>query len=236
ETIRLSRRPQPFDSSDFIYEIKHDGFRALACVQGGECRLVSRNGNVFRGFRELSEWIGRRLQVDAVLDGEIVVLDEYGRSQFNDLLFRRGILYFYTFDLLSLNGEDFRSVPLIERKARLRKLIRRGRSHLLYVDHIEHKGCEFFRRICELDLEGIVAKRATSTYRVTEQPSRDWIKITRKSTTWRVDCECAGRLREIRKSIGKTSRPPRSRSSFVRVPQVFGTGDRSTDVVVVFGT
>ena len=177
EPIRLSRRAEPFDSSDFIYEIKHDGFRALARVQAGECQLISRNGNIFHGFKELSEWIGRRLKIDAVLDGEIVVLDEYGRSQFNDLLFRRGILYFYAFDLLSLNGEDFRTVPLIERKARLRKVVRRGRSHLLFVDHIEKKGCEFFRRICELDLEGIVAKRASSSYRVTEQPSRDWIKI-----------------------------------------------------------
>jgi len=76
-------------------------------------RLVSRNGNVFHGFRELSEWIGRRLKVDAVLDGEIVVLDEYGRSQFNDLLFRRGVLYFYAFDLLSMNGEDVRPLPLM---------------------------------------------------------------------------------------------------------------------------
>jgi bifunctional non-homologous end joining protein LigD len=170
QPMRLSRRAEPFDSFDFIYEIKHDGFRALVSVQAGDCQLVSRNGNVFRGFRELSEWIGRRLKVDAVLDGEIVVLDEYGRSQFNDLLFRRGSLYFYAFDLLSLNGENLRLLPLIERKARLRKLIRRGRSRLLYVDHIEQKGCEFFRRICELDLEGVVAKRALSTYRPTEKP------------------------------------------------------------------
>src|SRR5262249_45452924 len=154
----------------------HDGFRALALVQTSECQLLSRNGNVFRGFRELSEWIGRRLKVDAVLDGEIVVLDEYGRSQFNDLLFRRGMLYFYAFDLLSVNGEDLRALPLIEGKARLRKLIRRGRSRLLYVDHIKAQGCDLFSRICELDLEGIVAKRASSTYRATEQPSRDWIK------------------------------------------------------------
>ena len=105
------------------------------------------------------------------------MLDEHGRSQFNDLLFRRGILYFYAFDLLSLNGEDLRSLPLMERKTRLRKLIRRGRSRLLYVDHIEREGCELFKRICELDLEGVVAKRASSKYRITDQPSRDWIKI-----------------------------------------------------------
>jgi len=177
EPIRLSRRAEPFDSSDFIYEIKHDGFRALACLHAGEFQLVSRNGNVFRGFKELSQWIGHRLKIDAILDGEIVVLDQYGRSQFNDLLFRRGALYFYAFDLLSLNGEDLRGLPLIERKARLRKLIRRGRSRLLYVDYIHERGCELFRRICELDLEGIVAKRAASKYRITDQPSRDWIKI-----------------------------------------------------------
>src|SRR5262249_3696549 len=99
---------------------------------------------------------------------EIVALDEYGRPQFNDLLFRRGSLYFYAFDLLSLNGEDLRALPLLERKARLRKLIRRGRSRRLYVDHLEREGCELFKRICELDLEGIVAKRAASKYRVTE--------------------------------------------------------------------
>jgi len=132
QPIRLSRRAEPFDSSEFIFEIKHDGFRALACVKADECQLVSRNRNVFRGFKDLAESIGQRLKADAVLDGEIVVLDEYGRSQFNHLLFRRGVPYFYAFDLLSLNGEDLRSVPLIERKARLRKLIRRGRSHLLF--------------------------------------------------------------------------------------------------------
>src|SRR5262249_32438695 len=90
-------------------------------------------------------------------------------------------LYFYAFDLLFLDGEDLRPLPLVERKTRLRKLIRRGRSRLLYVDHIEREGCELFKRICELDLEGIVAKRACSTYRATDQPSRDWIKIKNRN-------------------------------------------------------
>jgi ATP-dependent DNA ligase len=77
-SIRLSRRSAPFDSSDWIFEIKHDGFRALAIVENGKCQLVSRNGNVFRGFKELAEWVGPRLKCNAVLDGEIVVLDQYG--------------------------------------------------------------------------------------------------------------------------------------------------------------
>ena len=74
QPIRLSRRAEPFDSSDFFFEIKHDGFRAFASVRAGECQLISRNGNIFSGFRGLAEWIGARLKVDAVLDGEIVVL------------------------------------------------------------------------------------------------------------------------------------------------------------------
>ena len=94
QPIRLSRRAEPFDSSDFVFEIRHDGFRGLASVRAGQCQLISRNGNVFRGFKELAESIASRLKTDAVLDGEIVVLDEYGRSQFNDPLFRRGSLYY----------------------------------------------------------------------------------------------------------------------------------------------
>src|SRR5438876_10891540 len=71
-------------------EIKHDGFRTLAYIQNGECDLVSRNGNTFRNFKDLAQWIGENFRVEsAVIDGEIVCVDEHGRSVFNDLLFRR---------------------------------------------------------------------------------------------------------------------------------------------------
>ena len=78
-------------------------------------------------------------------------------------------------------GEDLREMPLVERKARLKKLIREQRRRMLYVDHIEGRGCEFFDKACELDLEGIIAKRKESRYRVTEKPSPHWIKIKNRN-------------------------------------------------------
>jgi bifunctional non-homologous end joining protein LigD len=176
--IRLSRRAEPFDSDDFIYELKIDGFRSLAYIETDKCELVSRNGNTFRNFKDLAQWIGENVRVDnAIFDGEIACVDDSGRSVFNELLFRRRECVFFAFDVLFLNGEDLRALPLIEPKARLRRLLHRKRSRTLYVDHVEARGKEFFQKACELDLEGIVAKRRDSVYCVTEKGSPDWIKI-----------------------------------------------------------
>src|SRR5213594_150548 len=74
--MRLSRRTEPFDSDQFIYELKIDGFRALACLQDRRGELVSRNGNVFRGFADLADWLAQHVRVEnAVLDGEIACVD-----------------------------------------------------------------------------------------------------------------------------------------------------------------
>ena len=176
--IRLSRRIEPFDSDDYIFELKIDGFRSLAYIENGQCELVSRNGNTFRNFKDLAHWIGEHLRIEnAVIDGEIACVDELGRSVFNDLLFRRRECVFFAFDLLFLNGDDLRTLPLIERKARLKKVLRRKQSRMLYVDHIDGSGRQLFKKACELDLEGIVAKRKYSQYRPTEKPSPYWIKI-----------------------------------------------------------
>jgi bifunctional non-homologous end joining protein LigD len=79
--MRLSRRPEPFDSEEFLYELKIDGFRALAQIADGKAELISRNGNVFRGFAELATWIAEHLQVEnAVLDGEIAFLTQKADS------------------------------------------------------------------------------------------------------------------------------------------------------------
>ena len=122
--IRLSRRTEPFDSDDFIYELKIDGFRALAHLQDGRGELVSRNGNTFRGFAELAGWLAAHIKAErAVLDGEIACVDESGRPTFRDLLFRKRQCIFFAFDLLYLNGKDLRTLPLIERKAMLKKLL-----------------------------------------------------------------------------------------------------------------
>ena len=95
--MRLSRRSEPFDSDEFIYELKVDGFRALAHIAGGRGELISRNGNVFRGFGELATWIAEHLPVaSAVLDGEIACVDDCGRPNFRDLLFRQRQCIFIT--------------------------------------------------------------------------------------------------------------------------------------------
>ena len=181
--MRLSRRLKPFDSDDFIFELKIDGWRALAFVGNGECRLVSRNGNQFHGFPELCADIAKRLKVSAVLDGEICCLDDGGRPIFNDLMFKRtqSGCFFYAFDVLSIDGEDLRGLPLIERKVRLKRIMPRKPSRLLYVDHIERRGRDLFERACALDLEGIVAKRCTSKYIAIDRPSLNWIKIKNPS-------------------------------------------------------
>jgi len=139
--MRLSRRTQPFDSDQHIFELKIDGFRALAHIQAGKGELISRNGNTFRGFAELATWIAEHLRVgSAVLDGEIACVDELGRPVFRDLLFRRRECVFIAFDLLFLDGKDLRTLPLIDRKAVLKKLLRRKRSRILYLDHVEGDG------------------------------------------------------------------------------------------------
>ena len=126
--IRLSRRPEPFDSDDYLYELKIDGFRALAHVEDGKGELISRNGNTFCGFAELATWIAAHLKVEsAVLDGEIACIDGEGRPIFRDLLFRKSTCIFVAFDLLYLNGKDLRTLPLIERKKTLKRLLRSTR-------------------------------------------------------------------------------------------------------------
>src|SRR5262252_4634858 len=124
--IRLSRRTEPFDSDQFIFELKIDGFRALAYIEASRGELISRNENTFRGFADLATWIAEHLRVEsAVLDGEIACVDDAGRPLFRDLLFRRRQCVFIAFDLLFLNGKDLRALPLLKRKAVLKKLIRR---------------------------------------------------------------------------------------------------------------
>jgi bifunctional non-homologous end joining protein LigD len=158
--------------------LKIDGFRALAHIESGKGELISRNGNVFRGFAELGAWLGHHIRVEsAVIDGEIACVDEAGRPVFRDLLFRKRACVFIAFDLLFLNGKDLRTLPLLERKAILKRLLRRKRSRVLYLDHVETDGRLLFEQIVKMDLEGIVCKRKDSPYKATDQPSRYWIKV-----------------------------------------------------------
>ena len=158
-----------FDDSRFVYELKHDGFRALAYIRSGHCQLVSRRGNVYKSFGSLSAALGQ-LDYEAVLDGEIVVLDPAGRSQFYELLRRRGEPVFYAFDCLSLDGHDLRPLPLIQRKKKLERVVK-GHARILYARHVESDGAAFFRLVCQQDLEGVVAKLKHGAY------GEGWFKI-----------------------------------------------------------
>jgi bifunctional non-homologous end joining protein LigD len=159
----------PFDDERFVFELKHDGFRALAYLTPDGCRLVSRRGNVYKSFRSLCDSL-LTLECAAVLDGEIVTLDENGRPKFYDLLRRRGAPLFYAFDCLWHDGKDLRSVPLLQRKQTLERIVGNHPSVLL-AQHVESLGCQLFKRVCEQDLEGVVAKRKDAAYGV------DWFKI-----------------------------------------------------------
>ena len=99
QPLPLSRARKPFSHSDWIFEIKWDGFRALLYSDIDGVRLISRKGNTFKSFPSLCEGLNRDLKGRrCVLDGEIVCLDAYGKPQFRDLLFRRAEPFFYAFD------------------------------------------------------------------------------------------------------------------------------------------
>jgi bifunctional non-homologous end joining protein LigD len=166
-------RREAFDREDYIFELKMDGFRALTYVDKHDTSLVSRKWKVYKSFVQLACAIHIDLDYRAVLDGEIVMLDEEGRPQFYELLRRRGRdePVFYAFDVLWLDGDDLRERPVIERKRLLRRIVPQQPSVVLYANHIERYGLAFFRLACERDLEGIVAKLKHGRY------SEGWFKI-----------------------------------------------------------
>lgn len=197
--IRVKKRPEPFDDPEWLFELKHDGFRAVAYVDGPRTRLISRNRHRFDEFEPLASAIERDLAPSkAVLDGEIVCLDGEGRSKFNELMARRASPFFYAFDLLWLNGQDLRELPLFERKAELRKLVPEQGSRLLFVDHVDQRGVALFEEVCRLDLEGIVAKRRRGLYR----DGTRWLKIKNSDYS-----QAEGRGELFDRRIPQKSRP-----------------------------
>jgi bifunctional non-homologous end joining protein LigD len=165
DAAQLSLVRQPFDHPDFLFELKHDGFRALAYVSDGKCELVSRRRNAYKSFQPLRENLAKLKVRNAVLNGELVCLDSEGRSIFNELMFRRGCPIFYAFDILYLNDRDMRQLPLIERKEKLRALIEKsGVPDVICGKYVEGRGIDLFNEVCRTNLEGVVAKKKTGTY------------------------------------------------------------------------
>jgi bifunctional non-homologous end joining protein LigD len=174
----------------WLHELKFDGYRVIAAVGGGAVRLFTRKGLDWSGrFRPVLEALKGLAARSALLDGEVVVLDEQGRSDFQKLQNAlsegrgEGLLY-HVFDLLSLDGKDLRERPLLERKAALRSLLESTRAErgerferrVRYTEHVTGGGAGLYRKACELALEGVVCKRADAPYRSGER-SRDWLKV-----------------------------------------------------------
>ena len=114
--LSLAKCLAAFDEPDWLFELKHDGFRSLAYLEDGRCRLVSRHRNAYKSFETLRDALAGLRAKNAILDGEIVALDSNGMSQFKELLYRRGRAVFFAFDLVWLDGMDLRQTPLSEKK------------------------------------------------------------------------------------------------------------------------
>ncbi|MEO6599427.1 MAG: DNA ligase D [Polyangiaceae bacterium] len=167
----------------YIHEVKFDGYRVIACVEGGDVRLLTRRGEDWTERMPSLTKALEQLQVQsAILDGEFVALDEQGLTDFQLLqnsFSGKGSapLAYYAFDLLFLDGLDLRPLPLLERKAQLKALVDempKSESTLRYSDHTHGNGARFYEEAVKLGLEGVVSKRADSSYR--SGRGKDWQK------------------------------------------------------------
>ena len=172
---------KPFNDKDWLFEIKWDGFRALAFINQNKVQIKSRSKNL---LNERFPAIVRDLQKignhQVIFDGEIVVLDSKGKSSFslmqNYQREGKGDLFYYVFDLLYKDGRDLRNLPLLERKEILENFIKElSLTSIRYSDHILQKGKSLFKEASKAHLEGIIGKNINSLYQ--SKRSRDWVKI-----------------------------------------------------------
>jgi bifunctional non-homologous end joining protein LigD len=192
---------EAFDGAEWLFEIKWDGYRAVAFIENGKLRLVSRNQNELTGrFPELKDLPKFIHAKSAILDGEVVALDEQGRASFSLMQQRTGFrpggrrvatkadvpVLYYAFDLLYLDGYDLRRLPLEERKKTLASVLVTGDS-VRYSDHYEKQGKALFEMARQKGLEGILAKKRDSIYQ--EKRTSEWLKI---KITHRMECVIGG--------------------------------------------
>ena len=170
---------EPFDSEDWLFEVKWDGFRALAFVNHGDVKLESRNKTLFNPkFPTIVKEL-QKIQGSALFDGEIVAVDSKGKSHFQliqNYKQEKATICYYVFDLLFKDGEDLRDLPLIERKKILKKyLTQLSLSAVRFSDHVQKDGKKFFKAATKENLEGIIGKKIMSSYESRRSP--DWVKI-----------------------------------------------------------
>jgi bifunctional non-homologous end joining protein LigD len=184
---KLPKRLQPmlatltdaaFDDPDWVFETKWDGFRMIACIERGGVTLYSRNGKIISESYVVVAKALEKVKANAVLDGELVALDRRGISHFQLLqnaLRAKADLRYYVFDLMFLDGEDLRSLTLLQRKARLRRLLPKH-PLLAFSEHRPEHGLRCFKQALDRGLEGIMAKRGGSQY-LSGARTSDWLKI-----------------------------------------------------------
>ena len=170
---------KPFDKEGWQYEIKWDGYRTVAFCNKNKVALKSRNDKSFNAkfytvYKAVQQW-----NINAVVDGEVVVLDENGKSNFGALQNWRseadGEIYFYVFDLLWMNGKDLTQIPLSERRNILKHIVPEN-NVIRLSENFEVSGIEFFETAKKLGLEGIMAKKSDSVYSAGNR-SKEWLKI-----------------------------------------------------------
>lgn len=170
---------QPFDLPGWVYEIKYDGYRTIARIEGNRVNLLSRNNlsfdDVFRPITKALTFLG----FDCILDGEICILDKDGKPDFNALQnyqkTRKGALVFFIFDLLFFQGNDLTDMPLINRRKILESLPLPTGEQIQLSKCSSENGIDLFNAAKSMNLEGIIAKKANSKY--SSGRSTEWLKI-----------------------------------------------------------
>jgi bifunctional non-homologous end joining protein LigD len=172
-----SRVARPPSSPFWVHEIKHDGYRLMVHRDGSHIRCFTRHGHDWGDRFPGIVLAARRLNAESfVIDGEVVVLREDGRSDFNALRGKRrnDAAVLLAFDLVECKGKDLRDVPLLHRKRKLLRLLGKTMTGIQFVDHFPDDGDSVFRHACSMGLEGIVSKRIDGPYR--SGPSKTWLK------------------------------------------------------------
>ena len=170
---------EPFDKPGWVFEVKWDGYRAVAALDGKKVELLSRNAKSFNEKFYVVHDALKALNIRAVLDGEIVVLGENGQADFGALQNWRseadGSLIYFVFDIIWYEGKDLQDLPLTERRKILEKVLKTS-DKIRLSEIFETSGTEFFKVAQKMNLEGIMAKKADSLYEMGNR-SRDWLKI-----------------------------------------------------------
>jgi bifunctional non-homologous end joining protein LigD len=175
---------EPFDHPDWMFEVKWDGYRAIAEIKDGGVSLYSRNQiSLAKKFHPVAESL-KHFGFKAVLDGEIVAVDDQGRADFQMLQdykkTGRGHLLYYVFDLLYFENHDLTNLPLLRRKELLRKILPAD-PKVKFSDHVLKDGTLFFNIVKKKGLEGIMAKHSQSTYLAGKRSSH-WLKVKTRLT------------------------------------------------------